>query len=156
MNVGIRLVAFGFGCTSILLQGCAAPNASNTQYSASALSSATRTIEGVVVSKRSVKVSGTSATGGGTGAALGGIAGSSAGRGGRDNLAGAVVGAVAGGLVGAAMEENATKQDAFEYIVKSDVMGLTTIIQTDPNINVGDKVFVILANKPVLVRNEAK
>lgn len=150
---------FAAVCTfisAVFLNGCATPNASNAQYSSSALSSATRTIEGVVVSKRPVTVTGTNSLGVGAGASVGAIAGSSIGSNVRDNLAGAVVGAVAGGLVGAAMEANATKQDAYEYIVKSDVMGLTTIIQADSNIYVGDKVFVVLSNKPVLVKNETK
>lgn len=139
-----------------LLAGCAAPNASNTNYSSSSLMSATRTVEGVVVSKRPVKVSGSSNTGGMAGGALGAIGGSGIGSNGRENAAGAIVGAVIGGAVGAAAERNATQQDAFEYIVRSDVTGLMTIIQSDDTIQVGDKVYIVLANKPVLVKNTSK
>lgn len=137
----------------LILTSCSVPNASNNQYSASALTMTARTIEAIVVSKRKVMVSGTSSLGGITGATLGGVAGSSIGRSGRDGIAGAVVGAVAGGLAGAAIEANTTKQAAFEYIVKSDVTGLMTIIQSDEGIEVGDPVFVILSSKPVLVKN---
>lgn len=149
-------MSFKFTGAAILctLVGCAAPNASNNQYSAGSLSMAARTVEAVVVSKREVLVSGTSAVGGASGAAVGGIAGSSIGGNSRDGLAGAVVGAVAGGLIGAAVEANATKQQAYEYIVKSDVTGLMTLIQSDGGFEIGDPVFVVLATKPVLVKNK--
>lgn len=138
---------------AFFLTSCATPNASSTQYSASSLSMAARTIEAVVVSKRQVQISGTSSVGGTAGAAVGGITGSSIGSSSRDALAGAVVGAVAGGLIGAAIESNATKQQAYEYIVKSDVTGLMTIIQSESEIEVDDLVFVVLSSKPVLVKN---
>jgi outer membrane lipoprotein SlyB len=117
---------------------------------------ASRTVEGVVVSKRPVKVSGTTGVGGESGSAIGAVAGSGIGSGGRDNIVGAIGGAVVGGIAGAAIEQSSTKQSAFEYIVKSDVTGLMTIIQSDGDINVGDSVFIVLSSKPVLVKNEAK
>lgn len=133
------------------LAGCATPNASNQHYDRTALSSATRTIEGEIVSKRPVKVNASSGAGATTGGALGGIAGSSIGSNGRDNLAGAVVGIVAGAAIGAAVESSAQTFDAFEYIVKSNVAGLMTIVQTDTTFSVGDKVFIVLGTKPVIV-----
>lgn len=138
-----------------ILAGCAAPNASNRQYSASSLNMSARTIEAVVVSKRSVTVSGTSSVGGTSGAVVGGVAGSGLGRGTRGNIVGAVAGVVVGGIAGAAIEASATQQEAFEYIVKSDVTGLMTLIQSDGDIEVGDAVFLVLATKPVLVRNQS-
>jgi len=147
---------YGALIPALIIGGCAAPNASNRQYSASALSMAARTVEGIVVSKRPVHVGGTSGLGGATGVAMGGIAGSSIGGNARDNLVGAIAGGVIGGLVGAAVEANATAQDAYEYIVKSDVTGLMTLIQADSNISVGDRVFIVLASKPVLVKNESQ
>lgn len=137
----------------VVLAGCAAPNSSNRQYSASSLNMSARTIEAVVVSKRSVTVSGTSSIGGASGALAGGVAGSGVGRGTRGNIVGAVAGVVVGGIAGAAIEATATQQEAFEYIVKSDVTGLMTLIQSEGDIEVGDAVFLILANKPILVRN---
>lgn len=149
----MRLNILFFIGLCLVASGCAAPNASNNQYSANSLTMAARTIEASIVSKREVQVSGTSSLGGTTGAAVGGIAGSSIGRNTRDGLAGAVVGAVAGGLIGAAAEASATKQLAYEYIVKSDVTGLMTIIQSDGGFEIGDPVFVVLSTKPVLVKN---
>jgi outer membrane lipoprotein SlyB len=137
-----------FGCA---LVGCAAPNASNQQYDRTALSSATRTIEGEIVSKRPVTVNASSGTGAAAGGALGGIAGSSLGSNGRDNLAGAVIGVLAGAAIGAAAESSAKTIEAFEYIVRSNVAGLLTIVQTDSTFAVGNKVFVVLGSKPVIV-----
>jgi outer membrane lipoprotein SlyB len=138
----------------ITFVGCAAPKDSNKIYSRNALSSATRTIEGHIVSKRAVQVDPSSGVGGTTGGALGAIAGSGVGGNSRDNLAGAVIGAVAGATIGAAIDSASSKIDAFEYIVKSDVAGLLTIIQTDNEFLVGQKVYVILGDKPVLVKGQ--
>lgn len=136
------------------LLGCAAPRDSNKVYGRNALSSATRTIEGQIVSKRSVQVDPSSGVGGTTGGALGAIAGSGVGGNSRDNLAGLVIGAVAGATIGAAIDSAGSKIDAFEYIVKSDVAGLLTIVQTDNEFLVGQKVYVILGDKPVLVKGQ--
>ena len=136
---------------SLTLLGCANPKASNTQYGNAALTNATRTIEASIVSKRAVTVDTSRGTGGATGGALGAIGGSSIGGSGRDNLAGAVVGAVAGAAVGALVDSAASTISAYEYIVKSDVAGLLTIVQVDDNFSVGDKVYVILGTKPVIV-----
>ena len=135
----------------VSLVGCAAPNASNQQYDRSALSTATRTIEGEILSKRLVKVNASTGTGAAAGGALGGIAGSSLGSNSRDNLAGAVIGVLAGAAIGAAVDSSAKTIDAVEYIVRSNIAGLMTIVQTDTAFNVGDKVFVILGSKPVIV-----
>lgn len=152
MNQSKKILAGVCALMSVsVLLGCAAPNASNQQYDRSALASATRTIEGEVVSKRQVKVNASSGTGAAAGGALGGIAGSSIGSSGRDNLAGAVVGVLAGAAIGAAAESSAQTIEAFEYIVRSNVAGLLTIVQTDATFVVGDKVFVVLGAKPVIV-----
>lgn len=131
--------------------GCSTPTASNREYDRSALSSATRTIEGEVVSKRPVRVNASSGTGTAAGGALGGIAGSSIGSSGRDNLAGVVVGILAGAAIGAAVESSAQTIDAFEYIVRSNVAGLLSIVQRDATFSVGEKVFVVLGTKPLIV-----
>ena len=151
-----KQIALAIAATSIIafLAGCASPKDSNKVYGRNALSSATRTIEGQIVSKRAVQVDPSSGVGGTTGGALGAIAGSGVGGGSRDNLAGVIIGAVAGATIGAAIDSASSKIDAFEYIVKSDVAGLLTIIQTDNEFNVGQKVYVILGDKPVLVKGQ--
>lgn len=150
-RVGLAVLTAG---VVALLTGCAAPKDSNKIYGRNALSSATRTIEGKIVSKRAVQVDPSSGIGGTAGGALGAIAGSSLGGNSRDSLAGAVIGAVAGATIGAAMESSSSKIDAFEYIVKSDVAGLLTIVQTDNEFIVGQTVYVILGDKPLLVKGQ--
>lgn len=137
----------------LFIVACAAPNSSNEVYSASSLKKTSRTITGVVVSKREVSVRGTT----GLGSSAGGAAGAALGIGNansNEDVAGAVAGAVVGSLIGAAVEESATRQKATEYIVKSRVGGLMTIIQnSDEVINVGDKVFIVLDNKPRIIKD---
>lgn len=58
---------------------------------------------------------------------------------------------LAGAAIGAAAESSAQTLDAFEYIVRSNVAGLLTIVQTDASFRVGDNVFVVLGAKPVIV-----
>lgn len=135
-----------------LLASCAAPRDSNKLYGRSSLTTATRTIEGKVVSKRVVQVDTSRGIGGSTGGALGAIAGSGLGSSSRENLAGAVIGAVVGASAGAALESSKSTIGAFEYIVKSDVAGLITIIQIDGEFSVGERVYVVLGDKPVLVK----
>jgi len=136
----------------LFLSGCTTPKASNSVYGGAALTSATRTIEAVIVSKRSVQVDASKGVGASSGGALGAIGGSSLGGSGRDNAAGAVVGAVIGATVGAALDSKSSTIDAIEYIVKSDVAGLLTILQTDGEFQIGQKVYVIMGTKPVLVK----
>jgi outer membrane lipoprotein SlyB len=153
MNKSVSLLtcASALVC-AVTLSACISPQDSNKTYGRSALSSATRTSEAQIVSKRAVKVDPNSGVGANAGGALGAIAGSGAGSNSRDGLAGAVIGAVAGATVGAAIESSAAKIDAFEYIVKTDVAGLLTIVQTDDEFSVGQRVFVVLGAKPVLVK----
>jgi len=144
---------FSVSLSIALIAGCATPADSNRVYTRSALNSATRTIEATVVNKRSVLVDASTGVGGSAGGALGAIGGSSIGGNSRDNLAGAVIGAVVGSAIGAAIESNSSKISAFEYIVKSDIAGLMTIIQTDSDFSVGQRVFVIMGAKPVIVNS---
>jgi len=136
----------------LIAMGCSSPNATNKNYSTQSLRSASRTVEAKIVSKRAVTVAGNSDIGGLAGTALGATAGSAIGGGGRANLAGAIVGAVAGGLAGSAIEKNVTEQNAFEYIVKLNNGELLTIIQSDAEFMLDEPVFVVLGDKPVLVK----
>ncbi|HEY0906560.1 MAG TPA: glycine zipper 2TM domain-containing protein [Methylophilus sp.] len=105
----------------------------------------TQTVKtGVVESVRSVKLEGTkSPVGTIAGGAVGGIAGSSIG-GGRGSTIAAVIGAVAGGLAGSALEETATRKDAFEITVKVDGGGLVAIVQeADEPFKAGDRVRIV-------------
>jgi len=158
---------------SLFLVGCV-PNASNMQYASTDLAGAAPTVEGVVVSKRPIQVAGTEG-GSAVGTVVGGLAGAVIGSGfggGRGNSLATLGGAVAGGLVGDQIGKAVTKQNAFEYIVRleqtqkvKEVTGrtrsyternisakrLVTIIQSDAGFQVGNRVFVVMSSKPVIV-----
>jgi len=96
-----------------------------------------------VMSVRNVNIEGTN-SGLGTlaGAAVGGIAGNSAGRGNGNALA-TVAGAVVGGLAGSAIENGASKQTGVEVTVQFDNGRLSAITQgADEAFKVGDRVMV--------------
>ncbi len=106
-----------------------------------------QTVEmGVVESVRYVQL-GAPNTGVGTvgGAALGGIAGSTIGGGGRANAAGAIAGAIIGGVVGNAVENNANQRNGIEITVRLDSGQLIAVPQesSGENFRPGDRVRVL-------------
>lgn len=132
-----------FACITFVLCGCAS-NISPQSYSVGSVGQVNRTIAGKVISAREVDVSGTTGTGGGAGSALGAVGGSSLGGTGRDNLAGAIGGAVVGGLVGSALESNATKTKGMEYVVETENGNLMTVVQgISPTFEIGQKVLIL-------------
>ncbi|MFL9711300.1 glycine zipper 2TM domain-containing protein [Methylobacillus sp. Pita1] len=99
---------------------------------------------GVVESVRNVRLEGTKTPiGGGAGAVVGGIAGSSVG-GGRGQAIATVLGALVGGLAGAAAEEGVTRKDGLEITVKLESGNLIAVVQeADVQFNPGDKVRLV-------------
>lgn len=131
------------GVFSSLLAACATSN-SGSVYSRDEARKVQTVKTGVVESVRSVKLEGTkSPVGTVAGGAIGGIAGSSIGNG-KGSAIGAVIGAVAGGLAGSALEEVATRKDAYEITVKLDGGGMVAIVQeADVAFNAGDRVRIV-------------
>jgi len=126
-----------------VLAGCAS-NISPTSYSVGSVGQVNRTVAARVISVRSVEISGTTGAGGTVGGALGATAGSGIGSGGRANAAGAIAGAVVGAVAGAAIEQSATRQSGFEYVVQTENDNLMTIVQgADPTFAINDKVLVL-------------
>ena len=111
-----------------LLNACASSNAGDV-YSRDEARKIQTIRKGVVESVRTVKLEGTKTPiGTAAGAVIGGVAGSTVGEG-KGTAIAAVIGAVAGGLAGSAIEEVATRQDAFEITVKLDNGSLIAIVQ---------------------------
>ena len=111
-----------------LLNACASSNAGDV-YSRDEARKIQTIRKGVVESVRTVKLEGTKTPiGTAAGAVIGGVAGSTVGEG-KGSAIAAVIGAVAGGLAGSAIEEVATRQDAFEITVKLDNGSLIAIVQ---------------------------
>ncbi|MEO6927650.1 MAG: glycine zipper 2TM domain-containing protein [Casimicrobiaceae bacterium] len=106
-----------------------------------------QTVEmGVIESVRYVQLSARD-TGVGTigGAAIGGIAGSTLGGGGRANAAGAIAGAIIGGVVGNAVENNANQRNGIEVTVRLDSGQMIAVPQENAgeNFRPGDRVRVL-------------
>ncbi|MBL8506337.1 MAG: glycine zipper 2TM domain-containing protein, partial [Methylobacillus glycogenes] len=81
--------------------------------------------------------------GGGAGAVVGGIAGSSVG-GGKGQAIATVLGALVGGLAGAAAEEGVTRKDGLEITVKLENGTMLAIVQeADVAFSPGDKVRLV-------------
>ncbi len=104
---------------------------------------------GTIVSLRPVQIEGTKTPiGGGAGAIVGGIGGSTIG-GGRGSAVAAVIGAVAGGLLGAAAEEGMTRTQGVEITVREDDGVMRSYVQeVSPNqvFRVGERVRVLTVN----------
>lgn len=140
------------GATILSLAGCAS-NISPQTYSVGSVGQVNRTISATVISVREVNVAGTAGVGGAAGTAAGAVLGSSAGGSdSRSNIVGAIGGAVIGGLAGSAIEANATKQKALEYVVETENGNLMTIVQgKDTVFAEGQKVLVLYGSPSRLI-----
>ena len=147
----VPVVASGLACLSF---ASCAPNISPDSYSIGSVGQVNRVVRGVVVSARSVAVSGTnSGIGSGAGAIAGGAGGSAIGGSLDANVAGAVGGAVIGGSVGAAIEEEATRQTGMEYVIEAENGSLITIVQGDEDpLAVGQKVLVVYGTRSRVIK----
>ncbi len=140
MRMTSLLVAAGILLT---LSGCMSSNSGDVYSRDEARKTQTVRL-GVVESVRNVKLEGTKTPiGGGAGAVVGGIAGSSVG-GGKGQAIATVLGALVGGLAGAAAEEGITRKDGLEITVKLESGSLIAVVQeADVQFNPGDKVRLV-------------
>lgn len=125
------------------LAACAPAN-TNTTYSSADVGRTASVTYGQIVSMRGVNVQG-GQTGVGTlgGAALGGVAGSFIGGGGRMNALGAIGGAIVGGIAGTAVENSASSGNAVEFIIREDSGNTIAVVQTnEENFRPGDRVIL--------------
>ncbi len=144
------------GCALLSLNACA-PRLGGSQYAVSGVGDVSQTLPGTIVAKRPVEISAkspgnenTPGLGALIGAGTAGLVGSQIGKG-KGQVAGAVGGALLGGVAGHYAEDALTSQKGFEYQVRLDRGGpnaLVTITQgAEPNLSVGQHVFVIQAGK---------
>lgn len=113
---------------SVTLTGCATSQ-SATAYSRSQVQQTQDVQLGTVESVRNVTIEGTkSHIGTGAGAILGGIGGNAIG-GGRGKAAATIGGVLLGGLIGAAIEEGATRQAGVEIVVRLDNGRTIAVVQ---------------------------
>jgi outer membrane lipoprotein SlyB len=132
-----------------LLSGCAS-NLQGDTYSREDARQVQTVSYGTVEAAKLVVIEGTKTPIGGiAGAVIGGLAGSTIGGGTGSDIA-AVAGAVAGGLAGGKAEEELTKSQGIELVIRMDESNkVISVVQADnPNqpINVGDRVRLMSVN----------
>ena len=129
----------------LLIFGIAAcAPATNTTVDRRMLGSQGTVYWATIIAARPLAVSGTrSGIGPVAGAVGGGVLGSTVGGDWRGRTVGAVVGAVAGGVLGGAIEESATRGEAYEFIIRPDFGGERVITQTNElGLQVGERIIV--------------
>ena len=129
----------------LLIFGIAAcAPATNTTVDRRMLGSQGTVYWATIIAARPLAVRGTrSGIGPVAGAVGGGVLGSTVGGDWRGRTVGAVVGAVAGGVLGGAIEESATRGEAYEFIIRPDFGGERVIAQTNElGLQVGERIIV--------------
>ena len=121
-----------FVFTSVLALFSCAPNVSVDTYAIGSVGQVNRAVQGIIISARPVKISGTkSGIGAGAGAGAGAVGGAVLGGDAPSMAVGAIAGAVIGGVAGALTEEALTKQTGMEYVVKTGNGSLISVVQSD-------------------------
>jgi outer membrane lipoprotein SlyB len=140
-----KTLVIGAAVVATLMVGCAAPGLGGGNYTRAQVRGEQSVRLGVVENVRDVVIDARD-TGTGTlaGAAIGGIAGSTAGGGYRANAAGAIAGAVVGGIIGSAVEKNANDRKGVEVMVGLENGKIIAITQEkDEEFRVGDRVRIL-------------
>lgn len=131
------------GLTSLLFTSCVRQQMSPNVYSARQVGEASMTYAGRIVNVRPVCVQQASGVGTVAGGVAGGVLGSAIGRG---DLAPTAIGALAGAVAGSLIEQDASRQTGFEYVIQLDNGQLMTIVQgCNPFFQCGDPVYVIMS-----------
>ena len=132
-------------CAALAASGCAR-NLDGASYDGRGVGEAVATEMGTVRSARPVTVEASEYGGGtGLGSTIGGVAGGLAGStigDGSGRFAAAIGGALLGAVLGAAVEQDAARQTATEYVLQLQDGSMVTIVQGGPVIAPGRPVFV--------------
>ncbi|SMM99176.1 Outer membrane lipoprotein [uncultured Candidatus Thioglobus sp.] len=100
--------------------------------------------EGVILSIRQVKISGSKGLGSGAGAILGGVAATNAVGGKGDKVPAAIIGSLLGAMVGGAIEEISTAETGFEFLIKLNNDGIKAFVQNSKQgLKPGDDVYIV-------------
>lgn len=145
----IKLLSLALISSCLLLTACAS-NLTGDTYSRQDARQIQTVQYGTIEDARLVVIEGTKTpVGTATGAAIGGIAGSGVGDG-KGRAIATVVGAVAGGLAGSAVEEQVTKSQGVELIVRLDnsnkIIAIVQKHQPDRPFRIGDRVRLLTVN----------
>ena len=128
---------------SLLLCGCV-HNMSPSTYSHDEAGEASKVKKGVIISKRLIKIEGTSGVGGVAGGVAGAAAGSAIGGSTAANVVGAVGGAVAAGVIGHELDKAVNRRTGYEYIIELN-NGKTISVAQERTVElaVGQRILII-------------
>ena len=135
-------------CAAALLTTGCAPKLGGSDYNVANVGDISRSLPGVVISKRVIQIHASDPSkpgiGAGVGAGAGALAGSAVGNG-KGNLLAMGIGGVAAAFAGHYVEQSLTHQEGFEYQVRMDKTGEVLAIAqgAEPNIPVGGLVYVV-------------
>ncbi|CAC9483799.1 hypothetical protein BPUTSESOX_1855 [uncultured Gammaproteobacteria bacterium] len=141
------LVVFLTSCQSSTNRFTQDERGANT-YSSTETGRLSSVLEGSIVSIKQVRLSGSKGMGSGIGTALGAVAGASAvGSDDSDKVAGAIIGGLLGAMAGRAIEEDATSDTGFEFLVKLSSGAIKAFVQkSKQGLRVGDQVYILYGN----------
>lgn len=148
------------GC--LLLTACGIGD-TNTTYNRAQIGRQGRTSLGRIIAMTQIEIAGSNSTGSlvgaGIGGALGGVGGSAFGRGkGKDlmTIGGAAVGVLAGAAVGSAVEQAATHDTAYEFLVqKGNTDNVISVVQTNElGLKEGDRVILVEIDGTTRIRQK--
>ena len=143
-------VVFLSSCQSSMNRFTQDDRGANT-YSSTETGQLSSVVEGHVIAIKQVQLSGSKGMGSGIGTVLGAAAGANAvGSSDSNKAAGAIVGGLLGAIAGSAIEENATAETGFEFLVKLSSGAMKAFVQkSKQGLRVGDQVYVIYGNGTV-------
>ncbi len=144
------IVVFLSSCDSSMNRFTEDSRGANT-YSRAETGRLSSVAEGIIISIKPVRLSGSKGMGSGVGALLGAAAGAGAvGHHDSDRAAGAVIGGLLGAMAGSAIEENSTESTGFEFLVKLSTGQIKAFTQEGKqDLRVGDQVYVIHGGQTV-------
>jgi outer membrane lipoprotein SlyB len=144
---------------SLILSSCGLDNSSSVnrftedQSDANVYSSAEKgkissVAEGIILSIKRIKISGSQALGAGVGGVLGASIAENAVGGEKDKEPARIIGGLLGAIVGKSIEKKSTESVGFEFLVKLDSGEIKSFVQnSSQGLIVGDNVYVIYGEK---------
>jgi outer membrane lipoprotein SlyB len=107
--------------------------------------------EGVVVSIKSIKLSGSKGLGTTLGSAIGALAGASTTNKKYNQKAAALAAGVIGAIVGSGIEKISSRSKGYEFLIKTKEGIKAFVDKVNPGLKPGDKVYLIFGNGPVRI-----
>lgn len=138
-----RVIVLFLTCLFAVSLSACVPNINNRSYQYCDVGRPSCLKPGVIIGCRRVVVNANTGTGSFTGSLAGALAGSSLGGCGAPGVIGTLAGAVVGGVLGNAIEQDANRQPAYEYMVRLDNGDTIAVVQgIEPRLCIREHVVV--------------